>query len=112
VDPGIQVVIEVVLALEMAVAVPAVMVLRALSVVLLKRIGASEVTAAIIARPVDTGIPYVLLQGMVVREPYRAAITICHGMVVVRCEEESKFDLAYVASLIGEMDGGHPISIS
>jgi hypothetical protein len=42
---------------------------------------------------VDTGIPYVLLQGMVVRERYRAAITIRHGMVVVLCEEESKLDL-------------------
>jgi hypothetical protein len=93
VDPGIQVVTEVVLALEMAVAVPAVIVLRTLSVVLFKRIGASEVTAAIIARPVDTGIPYLLLQGMVVRERYRAAITIRHGMVVVLCEEESKLDL-------------------
>jgi hypothetical protein len=47
----------------------------------------TEVTAAIIARPVDTGIPFVLLQGLVSREPYRAAITIRHGMVVVRCEE-------------------------
>jgi hypothetical protein len=91
VDPGIQVVTEVVLALEMAVAVPAVIVLGTLSVVLLTRIGTSEVTAAIIARPVDTGIPYVLLQGMVVRERYRAAITIRHGMVVVLCEEEDLY---------------------
>jgi hypothetical protein len=87
VDPGVEVVTEVALALEMMIAVPAVMVFGTLSVVLLTRVGASEVTAAIIARPVDNGIPFVLLQGMVVREPYRAAITIRHGMVVVRGEE-------------------------
>ena len=87
VDPGIQVVTEVALALEMTVAIPAVMVPGTLSVVLLTRIGAREVTAAIIAWPVDTGVSFVLVQGMVVREPFRAAITIGHGMVVVWCEE-------------------------
>jgi hypothetical protein len=75
VDPGIQVLTEVVLVLEMAIAVSAVMVVGTLSIVLLTRIGASEVTAAIIARPVDTGIPFVLLQGLVAREPYSTAIT-------------------------------------
>ena len=84
VDPGIQVVTEIVLVLEMAVAVPAVMVFGTLSVVLLKRKGASEVAVTIIARPVDIGIPYVLLQGI---KRCRAAITIRHGMIVVRCEE-------------------------
>jgi hypothetical protein len=98
VDPGIQVVTEVALALEKTVAISAIMVPGTLSVVLLTRIGTSEVTAAIMARPVDTGIPYVLLQGMVARERYRAAIAIrhWHGMVVVRCEEgvkRSKLDL-------------------
>lgn len=87
VGPGVQVLTEIVLILEMAIAVSAVMVVGTLSVMILTRIGASEVTAAIIARPVDTGIPFVLLQGLVAREPCRAAITIRHGMVVVRCEE-------------------------
>jgi hypothetical protein len=87
VDPGIQVLAEVVIVLEKAIAVSAIMVLETLSVVLLTRVVASEVTAAIIARPVDTGSPFVLLQGNVAREPYRAAITIRHGMVVVQCEE-------------------------
>ena len=82
VDSGIQVVTEVVLVLEMAVAVPAVMVDRTLSVVLLTGIGASKVTAAIIARPVGSGSPFVLLQGIGVGEPSRTAITIRHGMVV------------------------------
>jgi hypothetical protein len=84
VDPGAEVVTEVALALKMAIAVPAVMVSGTLSVVLLTRVGASKVTAAIIARPVDIGIPFVLLQGI---EPCCAAITIRHGMVVVRGEE-------------------------
>lgn len=83
VGSGIQVVTEVALALEMAVAVPAVMVVGTLSVVLLTRVGASEVTATVVARPVGTGSPPVLLEGMVVREPSGAAITISHGMVVV-----------------------------
>jgi hypothetical protein len=87
VDFRIQVATEVALALEMTIAIPAVMMPGTLSVVLLKRIGASEVTAAIVARPVDTGTAFVLVQGMVVREPCCAAITIRHGMVVVRCEE-------------------------
>jgi len=87
VDPGVQVLTEVVIVLEMVIAVSAVMVVGTLSVMLLTRVGASEVTAAVIARPVDTGIPSVLLQGNVAREPYRAAITIRHGMVVVRCKE-------------------------
>ena len=88
VGPGIQVLTKVVIALEKAIAVSAIMVLGALSVVLLTRVRASEVAAAIIARPVDTGSPYVLAQGNVAWEPYRAAVTIRHGMVVVRCEEE------------------------
>ena len=87
VDPGIQVVTEVALALEKTIAIPAVMVPGTLSVVFLTRVGASEVTAAIEARPVDTGTAFVLVQGMVVREPFRAAITIRHGMVVVLCKE-------------------------
>lgn len=87
VDPGIQVLTEVVLALEKAIAIAAVVVIGTLSVMLLTRIGASEVTAAIMARPVGTGITFVLLQGLVSREPYRTAITIRHGMVVVRYEE-------------------------
>ena len=87
VDSGIQVVTEVALALEMAVAVPAVMVDGTLSVVLLTGIGAYEVTAAIIARPVGSGSPFVLLQGIVVHEISRAAIAVRHGMVVVRSEE-------------------------
>jgi hypothetical protein len=70
VDPRIQVATEVALALEMTVAIPAVMVSGALSVVLLKRIGASEVTAAIVARPVEIGTAFVLVQGMVAREPF------------------------------------------
>jgi len=65
VDPGIQMVPEVTLALEMTIAVPAKIVAGTLSVVLLTRIVAREVTAAIIARPVETGIRFVLLQGMV-----------------------------------------------
>ena len=76
VDPRIEVATEVAFVLEMTIAVPAVMVPRTLPVVLLKRIGASEVTTAIITRPVETGTAYMLLQGMVVREPSRASITI------------------------------------
>ena len=89
VNPGIQVLAEVVIALEKAIAVSAVMVFGALSVVLLTRVGASKVTATIITRPVNIGIPFVLLQGKVSREPYRAAITIrhWHEMVVVGYEE-------------------------
>ena len=89
VNPGIQVLAEVVIALEKAIAVSAVMVFGALSVVLLTRVRASKVTATIITRPVNIGIPFVLLQGKISREPYRAAITIrhWHEMLVVGYEE-------------------------
>jgi len=85
VNLGIQVMTEVALALEMTITLCAVMVVGTLSVVLLTRKGASEVKAA--AQPVETGIPFVLLQRMIGREPSLTAITIRHGMVVVRCEE-------------------------
>jgi len=62
VESGIQVITEVVLVLEMTIAIPAEMVIRTLSVVFLTGVVASKVAVAIIAWPVCVGIFFVLLQ--------------------------------------------------
>ncbi len=62
VDFGIQVITEVVLVLEMMIAIPAVMMIGTLSVVFLKGVLASKVAVAIIAWPMCVGIFFVLLQ--------------------------------------------------
>jgi len=84
---GIHVVTEVALALEMTIAILAVMVIGTLCVVLLPPIVAGKVEATDIAFPVGgIGITFVLFQGPVVWERPLTAITICHGMVVVRSQ--------------------------
>ena len=89
-DPGIHVVAEVALALEMAIAFLAVMVIGTLCVVLLPRILARKVAIAVIAWPVGIGITFVLLESAVVWEGTCTATAIRHRMVVVRREEGEK----------------------
>jgi len=79
VHPGIHVVTEVALALEMTIAFLAVVVTGTLYVVLLPLIVAGKVEAAVIAFPVGTGSTFVLLQGPVVWEVSCTAATIRHG---------------------------------
>ena len=52
----------------MAITIPAVVVIDTIRVVVLPRIEACKVFAAVIARPVGIGGALVLLQGAVVRE--------------------------------------------
>jgi hypothetical protein len=62
VDSGIHMIAEVVLVLEMLIAVPAIMMIGTLSVMFLTGVGASKVAIAIIAWPMCVGIFCVLLQ--------------------------------------------------
>ena len=87
VGPGVYVVTEVALALEMPIARPAVMVNATVQVVLLPRVVVHKIAVAVVARPVGIGIAYVLLEGEVVWEPLFAARTKGHWMVVTRSEE-------------------------
>ena len=68
VGPGVYVVTEIALALEMPIARLAVIVHTTVYVVLLPCVVARKIAIAIIARPVGIGIVFVLLEGAVVWE--------------------------------------------
>jgi hypothetical protein len=76
VGPGVYVVTEIALALEMPIARPAVIVRATVYVVLLPCVVARKIAVAGIAWPVGIGIVFMLLEGAVVWERSSAAITI------------------------------------
>jgi hypothetical protein len=79
VDFGIHVLVEVILVLEVAITIIAVVMTAAIGIVLLPRIVARKVAIALVAWPVGIRIFFVLLQGPVVRERSLTAIAIRHG---------------------------------